>query len=303
MIRKQKNKKKQGNSKSIARGTPLVERHEFDRFEARGYTALGFMQVANNSRLLAEGRRRKILELVEQTGQVTIHDVVNRFAVSAVTARSDLDALSTNGAVLRSHGGAVRYEATQDYPLKLKATLHRSEKARIGQAAAKLVQPNETIILDSGTTTAEIAKNLKRSKVKFTVITSALNIANELADAPAISLFMLGGLLRTVSYSFVGPQAEAMLRDLHADRLFLAVDGLDLAGGPFTPDVLEAQLNGLMMKVSKEVTVVADSTKLGRRSLFRIGPIENIHRLITDERAPEEFTDALRNKGIDVILV
>jgi len=144
---------------------------------------------SQNSRMLAEGRRRKILELVEQTGQVTIHDVVNRFSVSAVTARSDLDALSANGVVLRSHGGAVRYEPTQDYPLKLKATLHRSEKSRIGQAAAQLVQANETIILDSGTTTAEIAKSLKRAKLKsLTVITSALNIANELADASEISL-------------------------------------------------------------------------------------------------------------------
>jgi DeoR family transcriptional regulator, aga operon transcriptional repressor len=261
------------------------------------------MHQSSNSRLLAEGRRRKILELVEQAGQVTIHDVVNRFAVSAVTARSDLDALSAGGVVLRSHGGAVRYEATQDYPLKLKATLHRAEKSRIGQAAAGLVAPNETIILDSGTTTAEIAKSLKRSRIKVTVITSALNIANELADAPEISLIMLGGLLRTISYSFVGPQAEAMLRDLHADRLFLAVDGFDLELGPFTPDVLEAQLNGLMMKMSKEVTVVADSTKLGRRSLFRIGPVENVHRLITDSRAAEEFIYALREKGVEAMLV
>jgi DeoR family transcriptional regulator of aga operon len=261
------------------------------------------MPHSNSSRLLAEGRRRKILELVEQAGQVTIHEVVKQFAVSAVTARSDLDALSASGVVLRSHGGAVRFEPAQDYPLKLKATLHRLEKSRIGQEAAKLVRPNETIILDSGTTTAEIAKSLKHAKLKFTVITSALNIANELADAPEISLIMLGGLLRRVSYSFVGPQAETMLRDLHADRLFLAVDGFDVEGGPFTPDVLEAQLNGLMMKVSKEVTVVADSTKIGRRSLFRIGPVENVHRLITDDRAPEEFTDALRKKGIEVILV
>jgi DeoR/GlpR family transcriptional regulator of sugar metabolism len=262
------------------------------------------MPSSNHTRLLAEGRRRKILELVEQTGQVTVHDVVTRFAVSAVTARSDLDALSSNGVVLRSHGGAVRYEPTQDYPLKVKATIHRSEKSRIGQAAAQLVKPNETIILDSGTTTAEIAKALIRAKLKqLTVITSALNIANELADAQEISLIMVGGLLRTVSYSFVGPQAEAMLRDLHADRLFLAVNGLDLTNGPFTADVLEAQLNGQMMGVSKEVTVVADSTKLGRRSLFRIGPMEKVHRLITDSHAPEEFTDALRKKGIDVILV
>jgi DeoR/GlpR family transcriptional regulator of sugar metabolism len=262
------------------------------------------MVHSNNSRLLAEGRRRKILELVEQTGQVTIHDVVKRFSVSAVTARSDLDALSSNGAVLRSHGGAVRYEPTRDYPLQLKATLHRSEKSRIGQAAARLVKPNEKIILDSGSTTAEIAKYLKNAKLKsLTVITSALNIANELADAAEMSLIMIGGLLRTASYSFVGPQAESMLRDMHADRLFLAVDGFDVESGPFTSDVLEAQLNGLMIKVSKDVTVVADSTKLGRRSLFRISPIENIHRLVTDSRAPEDFTQALRKKGVEVILV
>src|SRR5207245_5803236 len=129
---------------------------------------------------------------------------------------------------------------------------------------AQLVKPNETTILHPGTTTAESAKNLKRAKLKATVVTSALNIANELADAQEIALIMLGGLLRTVSYSFVGPQAEAMLRDLHADRLFLAVDGLDLASGPFTPALLEAQLNGLMSKVSKELTVLPDSQKLAR---------------------------------------
>jgi DeoR family transcriptional regulator of aga operon len=261
------------------------------------------MSPPNHSRLLVEGRRRQILDLVEQLGQVTIHDVVRQFAVSSVTARSDLDALSSDGAVLRSHGGAVRHEPTQDYPLKVKATLHRPEKLRIGQAAAKLVQANETVILDSGTTTAEIAKSLKRSRLKITVITSALNIVNELADAQEISLIMLGGLLRTLSYSFVGPQAEAMLRDLHADRLFLAVDGFTLENGPFTSDVLEAQLNGLMMRVSREVIVVADSTKLGRRSPFRIGPLENVHRLITDSRAPKDFTDTLREKGINIMLV
>src|SRR5581483_5276526 len=125
----------------------------------------------------------------------------------------------------------------------------------------------------------------------------------ELADASEMSLIMLGGLLRNTSYSFVGPQAESMLRDMHADRLFLAVDGFDLETGPFTSDVLEAQLNGLMMKVSKEVTVVVDSIKLGRCSLFRIGPLENVHRLITDSRAPEEFTQALRKRGVEVMLV
>src|SRR5581483_51733 len=207
--------------------------------------------------------------------------------------------------IMRSHGGALRRkEATNDYPLRLKAALHRSEKVRIGQAAAQLVRPNETIILDSGTTTAEVAAQLKEMKVQpLTVITNAINVSLELIDASGISVIVIGGLLRPVSYSFVGPQAESMLKELHADRLFLAVDGFDVESGPSTPDILEAQLNSCMVSMAKEVTVVADSSKLGRRSVSRIGPFERINRLITDRRAPAEFVEALRKRGVQVLLV
>ncbi len=263
------------------------------------------MPIVTASRLLAEERRRKILDLIEQNGQITITDLVKRFSVSAVTARGDLDWLSRSGAVVRSHGGAVRrQEATEDYPIRLKATLHCAEKIRIGKAAAELVRSGETVVLDSGTTTAEVARHLKTRKLQsVTVITNGLNIAMELTDAPGISLIMIGGILRPVAYSLVGPQAETMLRELHADRLFLAVDGIDAEQGPSTPDILEAQLNGLMMNAAREVTIVADSSKLGRRSVSRIGPIDRVHRLISDERAPREFCDLLRSKGIEVILV
>jgi len=260
-------------------------------------------QKNNDIRLLGEQRRRKILELLEHKGQITVGDIVEKFSISAVTARGDLDALASGGAAIRSHGGAVRQmEANRDYPLRLKAALHRSEKTKIGRAAADLIQPVEVIILDSGTTTAEIARQLKAKNLQqVTVITNALNIVSELVDANGISVIGLGGLLRPVSLSFVGPQAEAMLRDLHADRLFLAVDGFDFENGPSTPDVLEAQLNAVMMSVARETNVVADYSKLGRRSVSRIGPIEKVHRLITDTHAPEEFTRELRNRGIEVI--
>jgi len=256
-------------------------------------------------RLLTEQRRRNVLDLIDQEGQVTVADMVKRFSISAVTVRSDLDALASLGAVIRSHGGAVRrLEATQDYPLRAKETLHHDEKVRIGRAAAELVKSGETIILDSGTTTAEVARNLKKMKTQsLTVITNALNIAIELADSPGISLIMIGGLLRPVSCSFVGPQAEAMMNEFHADRLFLAVDGFDLDNGPSTPDVLEAQLNNVMIRSAREVSVVTDFSKLGRRSVSRIGPFERIQRLVTDSRAPQEFVQALRNKGIEVIEV
>ena len=209
-----------------------------------------------------------------------------------------------SGAVVRSHGGAVqRLEATQDYSLLTKETLHREEKIRIGNAAAELVQPGETI-MDSGTTTAEVARHLKRMKTQpLTVSTNASNIAMELADLPGVSLMMIGGLLRPVSYSFVGPQAEAMINEFHANRLFLAVDGFDLENGPSTPDVLEAQLNNVMIRSAREVNVVTDFSKLGRRSVSRIGPYERIRRLITDNRAPQEFTEGLRKRGIEIIVV
>jgi DeoR family transcriptional regulator of aga operon len=253
--------------------------------------------------LLAEQRRRKILDLLEREGQITVRELVDQFSISAVTVRSDLDALGATGAVVRSHGGAVRQlEPTRDYPLRLKASIHRTEKAQIGRAAANLIQPGEVIILDSGTTTTEIARQLKaRTLLGVTIITNAMNVVSELLDAPGISVIAIGGLLRPVSLSFVGPQAEAMLKDLHADRLFLAVDGFDLEGGPTTPDVLEAQLNGLMMTVAKETTIVADYSKLGRRSVSRIGPLDKIDRLITDSKAPAEFVQALRARGIEVI--
>lgn len=262
------------------------------------------MPISNDFRLLAEQRRRKILDLLEQKGQVTVRDLVGRFAVSAVTARGDLDALASNGSAVRSHGGAVRrLEASEDYPVRLKETLHRGEKIKIGRAAADLVHPNEVVILDSGTTTAEVARQIKTKKLQpLTIITNALNIASELIDAPGISVIMVGGLMRPISCSFVGPQAETMLKEFHADRLFLAVDGFDLAIGASTPDVLEAQLNGLMMQVSREVNIVADSSKLGRRSVSRIGPLEKIHRLITDSQAPSEFVEALRRKGLEVLI-
>lgn len=246
-----------------------------------------------------------VLDLLEQDGRLTVGDLVQRFGVSSVTVRTDLDALANAGALVRSHGGAVRrLDPVQDYPISFKDTIHHAEKVRIGRAAAQLIRPGQTAILDSGTTSLQIARHLKQQGFKgVTVVTNALNIASELADVSDVSLIMIGGVLRQLSNSFVGPQAERMLSQLHADHCFLGVDGLDPEFGPTTPDPLEAQLNNLMIRVSTEVTIVADSSKLGRRSLSAIGGISSIHRLITDDRISSEMVEALRGKGLDVVAV
>ncbi len=263
------------------------------------------MPVTKPTRLLGEERRRKIIEHLERDGRVTVEKLVRTLRVSAVTVRGDLDALSQTGSLVRSHGGAVPpLNPVQDYPLEVKETIHQAEKKRIGQAAARLIKPNQTLILDSGSTAAELALAIKASPVRpLTVITNALNIARALGDAPHVSLIVIGGLLRHISGSCVGPQAEQMMRDLHADHFFLAVDGFDPETGPSTPDVLEAQLNGLMMQGSREVTVIADASKFGRRSLSAIGDTRRIHRVITDDRVPDAMTAALRKLGIEVVVV
>jgi DeoR family transcriptional regulator, aga operon transcriptional repressor len=255
--------------------------------------------------MLAEERRQKLREIIEEQGRITVEEIVGRFSVSAVTARSDLDVLAKRREVMRSHGGAVRQlNAVVDYPLRFKESIHHAEKVRIGKAAAQLIRPNQSIILDSGTTTVNIARQIKSARIHpLTVITNALNLAFELAETEGVTLIVIGGILRPASSSMVGPQAERMLQELHADHLFLGVDGLDPGLGYCTPDILEAQLNALMIRVSNQVTVVADGSKFGRRSLSLIGAIECAQRVITDDHVNPEIAGAVRARGVEVVVV
>ena len=255
-------------------------------------------------KLLVEERRRRILERLDKEERATVEELADRFDVSTVTIRGDLDELAERGTLVRSHGGAIKRLDQGDLRLSVKEGLNHREKVRIAHAAVRLIGDNDTIILDSGTTTAEIARQLKRAPLRaVTVITNGLNIAIQLAGLPHVHVIMIGGLVREMSYSTVGPQAEQVLSGLNADHLFLGVDGLDPEIGLTTPDLLEAQLNTLMIRVSREVTVVADSSKFGRRSLSVIAALSDVDRLITDQRADPQFVEALRAHDIDVTLV
>jgi len=255
--------------------------------------------------LLAEERRREIIRLLRKAGSVSVEDLVGRFNVSAVTLRADLGQLAERGLLIRSYGGAmVPLSSNDDVPLNVKRSLHHAEKVRIARAATRLIRPRQTVILDSGTTSGEVAKAIKAASIMpVTIITHALNIAHEFADSASVSVIMLGGLMRHVSGSFVGPQAERSIRELHADHFFLGVDGLDLEAGLSTPDLLEAQLNTLMMQRAHEVTVIADASKFGRRSLSVISAINAVRRIITDSRVQPEILEKIRDTGVEVLVV
>lgn len=262
------------------------------------------MPREKRTRLLAEERRREILRVLGRHGRVTVDEVARRFGVSVVTARGDLDALSESGALVRSHGGGIRpLDAAPEHPLKVRESIHYEEKVRIAEAAVKLIQPVQTVILCSGSTSAEVARQLRRNcPENLTVITYALNIASILAEVPNISLMMLGGLLRNVSNAFVGPQAENMMQSLHADHCFLSTVGLHTEWGLTTLDIMEAQLNRRMIEAAAQVSVLADSSKFGHRSLSLIANFKHIRRVITDNKAPAEDVEKLRSQGVEVCL-
>ncbi len=234
-----------------------------------------------------------------------MEQIVKRFGISAVTARADLDALSESGALVRSHGGGIKsLTAAPEHPLKVREGMHQEQKVRIAQAAVQLVKPLQTIILCSGSTSAALAGEVRRSAPdNITVIAYSLNIAQKIAELPNVSLVMLGGFLRHPSTAFVGPHAEQMMHSLHADHCFMSTVGLNVDVGLTTLDIMEAQLNRRMIESSTEVTVLADSSKFGHRSLSLICDFRAVHRVITDSEAPAEDVAALRSKGIAVVLV
>src|SRR5579871_4440756 len=255
------------------------------------------MLNATESGLLVEERRRRICEFLRAEGRVTVEALAQRFGTSQVTIRADLSALEAAGALVRTHGGALLREE-EDEPLDVKQLQHHAEKVRIAQAAVAMIRDGETIILDSGTTTAEIARALRKSSLQsINVITNALNIAALLMDVPAVRLIMLGGVLRRESNSLSGHMATEALAKLQADRLYLGADGLDPEIGVMTPHLQEAELNAQMMRITRQVVVVADSSKLIRRNISIIARVEQISMLITDRSAPAPAIESLRRRG------
>lgn len=230
-------------------------------------------------------------------------DLSQQLGISRITIRKDLEHLQAKGLVQRTHGGALALQsgALFDPSLVQKEKLHQEEKQRIADAAMKLVTEGQCIILDSGTTTSALARALRKFS-RLTVITNAVNIAAELSNTD-FEVILTGGTLRKNSFSLVGPPAEDHLSDMHADILFLGVDGFDPKIGVTTPNVLESRVNRAMIRASRIVVVVCDSTKFERSSLALIAPTAEVDIVITDVNLAPEYALALEKSGINVILV
>jgi DeoR family transcriptional regulator, aga operon transcriptional repressor len=260
-------------------------------------------KAGDGSEMLIDERRQHILELIQNQGRALVSDLSQQLNISQITIRKDLDYLQSKGVVQRSHGGALRVQSSAliDPTLQEKQKHNFREKERIAAAATKMVEEGQCIILDSGTTTTALAERLKRFK-QLTVITNAVNIAAELAGTD-FEVILVGGTMRKNSFSLVGPLAEDNLEEMHADILFLGVDGFDLEVGITTPNFLESRVNRAMVKAARLVVAVCDSSKFNRRSLSRIVPPGAIHHVITDQNLPKDIQESLRAMGIALTLV
>lgn len=252
--------------------------------------------------MMAEERRTQILQIVRSEGRAKVNELANRFSTSAVTIRNDLNELHQRGVVLRSHGGAVLPETIlRESPVHERLKSHSEEKRRIGAIAASLIHDGETIILDSGTTTLEIARQIK-NKQGLQVITNGVNVAAELLDARGVQIFIVGGTVRGDSASIIGRSAEELFEQFSADKLFLSGAGCDPDFGVSGANLDETMVNRAMLRISREIILVADASKFSKRSMARIAPFSEIDTVISDTGLRVEMQDKLRSLGCNLIL-
>jgi len=252
--------------------------------------------------MISDQRHQTIINLLEDLGAVTVSDLVKEFKVSEMTIRRDLDILENQGLLRRVHGGAVsRRGRSYEPPFMLRTSENLENKIRISQAAADLIQNGDSITLDVGTTTLEIARHLQ-NKQDLTVITPSLQIANELINHPGIRLILTGGILRIGELSMVGHLAERIFEDFFVDKLFLGAGAVDLKTGISEFNIEDALVKRAMVKSAKSVVLVADSSKFNQVAFTSIVPLSDIHTIITDKELDPRLAAQIQAKGIELIL-
>jgi DeoR/GlpR family transcriptional regulator of sugar metabolism len=251
-------------------------------------------------------RRNQILEAMMRDGKVTVTQLCQRFGVAPMTIRRDLTALDRQGLLRKIHGGAVSVQGrSYEPPRHLRTTHNLAAKRAIGRAAAELVLEGESIALDTGTTTLEIARALA-GKRNLTIVTASLPIANELVSIftldSDVRLILTGGILRPGELSMVGHVAEQTCGDLHVDKAFLGIGGISLQDGLTEFNLEDALVKQSWLRSARQRIVVADSSKFGQITFASVGPLSAIDTLVTDRDIPKDFLQALRRQGIKVIV-
>jgi DeoR family transcriptional regulator of aga operon len=254
-------------------------------------------------------RWNALLDLLPPDGQLTVAAAAQALGVSQATIRRDMDQLARQQLVTRTRGGAIAGHVSYDLPLRYKTARNAPQKQRIGRAAAALVAPGAAVALNGGTTTSEVARALATrpdlqdgtGTQSVTVVTNAMNIANELAVRQHVKIVLTGGVTRSQSYELIGPFATLVLEQLALDWAILGVDALDPVAGATAHHEGEASINHLMATRAAQVMIVADSSKLGQRAFARVCAAAEIDVIVTDQDATPATVAAFTERGIRVL--
>ena len=255
-------------------------------------------------------RLNAVLDLLAETGQVEVDDIITKLDVSAATARRDLDTLASQQLLTRTRGGAIGQSVAYDLPIRYKREQHAPEKLRIAQAASALVPRGAVVGLCGGTTSTAVASVLgSRADLmepsphpNLTVVTNAINIAAQLVMRPQIKTVVTGGVIHSRSYELVGPYSDVVLEKITMDIAFIGANGIDPVVGATVHDEGEASVNSLMARRATRAVIVADSSKIGRTAFATLGGPRLLNTLITDSGITDEQLAAFAEHGFEVIV-
>ncbi len=249
-----------------------------------------------------EDRQSLILSQLMKQGSLLVSDLALTLDVSTVTIRKDLTELEKNGKLYRSHGKAIMINPfANNRSISEKGKVYQEEKYCIGREAARLIIKDDSIIIASGTTVQAFARDIKPVH-RLTVVSASLPVSETLATNEDIDIIQLGGNLRHSSLSVIGSYSESFLKNCFFSKLFIGVDGIDFDFGFTTTNMGEARLNQKMIESAQKTIVLADSSKFGRRGFAKIGGIEDIDMIITDDHITPSQKEKIEELGIDLII-
>ncbi len=254
--------------------------------------------------MLPNQRRDRIVELLKEDGSAKVADLARLFKVTAVTIRQDLEKLEAEDLIIKEHGGAyLKNVEDQAKNFSLAHQDNLDKKEMIAQKCLEFIESGDTIILDSGSTTTEIAKKIKSSGIKnLTIITNALNIAMMLGTAPGMEVIMTGGEFKPPTLSLTGQKAADFFKGLNVQKLFLATAGISLKAGLTYPSISDLVVKKSMIEAAELTYLVADSSKIGKSALASLGALGLIDYIITDAGIQEKHKEVFRENEIEVII-
>lgn len=253
--------------------------------------------------LYLEERRQEIVKFVNDRGRVSVAEFAEKFAVSVVTVRADLQALAARNLIVRTHGGAVSSaRGSRELSLAIRTQQEASEKERIGLAGAALISDDNAVIIDSSSTALAIARHLRHHR-DLTILTNSIAIAHEMLDAPGVTVAMPGGTVRRDMGSLTGGNGLEMFEKFNIQRGFFGAYGFSLPEGLTDVSLAESEIKRKLVAMCREVIAVIDSTKWGRFGVGSFAAPALIRRVITDVHAPPDLVELVRALGIQVDLV